>query len=65
MYFPEDSSFLEKNLNEARQAIRDDFQKKRTCPRCGNGREFVDRGICKGIMTLDDGTKKMCFLKWE
>lgn len=30
------------------------------CPRCGSGREEIDKGVCKAI--LPDG--KRCFMKW-
>jgi hypothetical protein len=34
------------------------------CGRCGSTREKIDRGACKGLIANEDGTTRMCFLRW-
>jgi len=34
------------------------------CPRCGSGREKIDKGVCKGEYLAPDGKKSLCFLRW-
>jgi hypothetical protein len=62
LLFTEDISVIKGIYEELEKTMKQDEKEK--CPRCGSGREKLDKGACKGIIENEDGTTQMCFLRW-